>query len=129
MSEVKARMSGMIKAFFDKYSISGGQKIHFENTGKFQDSRLNDEYHGFWSGWMAKQEQLPKYCTPEQYKQLIGDDWPDTGPVWAISYKRGEPGTEWSLMEYEDARKWFDIMVIAGLDGKPPADYRPEPVK
>jgi len=71
-----------------------------------------------------------KWITPEKYKEITGEDWPDDGPVW-WKYKDGHPyGNEfWTLSDYYPYRDTtFNLyyIIIANQYGKPPADFIPE---
>ena len=67
--------------------------------------------------------RLPKYCTPAQYIEIRGKDYPDDGPVWARHIR----DDIWSLTDFgetKDDNNDYEY-VIANTDGKPPTDYRP----
>ena len=64
--------------------------------------------------------QVPKYETPEQYKERTGKDYPDDVPVWVRLCQH----TEWNLSTAAAGTLYQDI-VIANKNGKPPIDWKP----
>jgi hypothetical protein len=68
--------------------------------------------------------ELPKWITPEKYKELIGKDWPDDGPVWVYDYYKKDC---WYLDLFGQYKPDIHrVMVISNSHGKPPADFIPE---
>lgn len=65
---------------------------------------------------------IKHHYTPDQYKEITGEEWPEDGPVW----EQWENG-EWHLGEWKTSRDFSTgrPVVIATAAGKPPADYRP----
>jgi len=68
---------------------------------------------------------LPQYCTPTQYKEITGKDWPPNGPVWI----RFDDACEFVLLLYVarftgPTLSKNQIIIIANESGKPPANYR-----
>ena len=73
---------------------------------------------------------LPKYCTPAQYKEITGEDWPGDGPVWiktvGTNYK-GQKVSNVIMQAYGDRETYpLEYIIIANESGKPPKDYSPE---
>ncbi len=82
MSELKAMMEGMRVEFEKKFFIPEYEKIHFAANGKYQEYKHNENYQGFWSGWMAKREQdkeilecLMDMCSQYLAKGPDSDEW------------------------------------------------------
>ena len=64
-------------------------------------------------------EQLPSPCTPKQYKEITGKDWPDGCLVWI----NGEPCNYYYVKCHA---KPGTITIVQTGQPAPPADWRPE---
>ena len=70
------------------------------------------------------------YITPEQYKNLTGDEWPDEAAVY-ITYA-DDSECEWFSETYGNAKGFQQrctekiTVIIATAAGLPPDDWRPE---
>lgn len=72
---------------------------------------------------------LTHHYTPEQYKEITGEEWPEDGPVYAFMCD-GEFAGEWIEMSFAqwdyDTNAHPSLCVIATSAGEPDKDWRPK---
>ena len=63
-----------------------------------------------------------KWPTPEQFREKWGEDYPDDGAVYVLTF-----GSKWEVYRY-DTFKSEDMLIVCACTHwrKPPADWRPE---
>lgn len=81
---------------------------------------------------------LPVYCTPDQYKEITGKDWPDDALVWSLTPVYKDPEEDeagpfetvlyhyWKPVLRKENGFQNDGIIVQTAQPAPPADYRPE---
>lgn len=93
------------------------------------DGDIMDDDSGLWVDCQTCDTtgQVSIYYTPEQYKEIMGKDYPDDGPVWEF-----DEWTEYRLSLNKDAGKrrllynCGHILIVQTAQPAPAADYRTE---
>ena len=77
--------------------------------------------------WNTRTPQFPDPCTPEQWEEITGKKFPDTGAVWCYYAMEYLGPKNWYLKYYIIAKdtEWPMFIVKTGKPA-PPADWKLE---
>jgi hypothetical protein len=73
---------------------------------------------------LGAEQAPPRWETPEQWKELTGEEWPEAWGVYTLFYGG------WILQRYREAKlmgTYMPITIVCATEaGPPPEDWRPE---
>ena len=77
--------------------------------------------------FIMQDKEIPSPCTPEQYKEITGKEFPEHGAVWINLSPEQSRSNAWQLCTYKEIDPDFkNIIIVQTGERKPFADWGPE---